>query len=77
MDRDDKILWGLLWGWKCEAAAPLIIQFIFAEHLWVLIPDILIVMGAELLVDWVKHAFITKFNGIPVDVNMLFYFMYW
>ena len=41
----------------------------FSEHFWVLIPDIILVMLAEFLVDWVKHAFITKFNEIPFDVN--------
>jgi len=27
------------------------------------------VLGAELLVDWIKHAFILKFNEIPADVS--------
>ncbi|KRZ78979.1 Protein TAPT1 -like protein [Trichinella papuae] len=31
-------------------------------------PDLVFVFVAELLVDWVKHAFITKFNEIPADV---------
>jgi hypothetical protein len=26
------------------------------------------IVVAELLVDWLKHAFITKFNEIPADV---------
>lgn len=38
------------------------------EHFWILIPDILLVMCSEFLVDWVKHAFITKFNEIPSEV---------
>ena len=42
--------------------------FIIADHLWVLIPDVLMVLFTEFLVDWVKHAFITKFNEIPFEV---------
>ena len=38
------------------------------DHLWVLIPDVLMVLFTEFLVDWVKHAFITKFNEIPFEV---------
>jgi hypothetical protein len=26
------------------------------------------VLFAEVLVDWIKHAFITRFNELPVDV---------
>ncbi|CAD6193687.1 unnamed protein product [Caenorhabditis auriculariae] len=33
-----------------------------------MLPDIMMVIGAELLVDWLKHAFITKFNEINADV---------
>ncbi|KAL7063561.1 hypothetical protein AAHC03_01121 [Spirometra sp. Aus1] len=32
------------------------------------LPDILLIFGAEVAVDWVKHAFISKFNVIPSDV---------
>jgi len=28
-----------------------------------------LVMLSEFVVDWVKHAFITKFNEIPSEVN--------
>jgi len=35
------------------------------ETLWVLVPDCIIVLFAEMLVDWVKHAFITRFNELP------------
>ena len=35
-----------------------------------LIPDVLLVMLAEFMVDWVKHAFITKFNEISFEVNI-------
>ena len=31
----------------------------------------MMVMLAELLVDWVKHAFITKFNEISSDVSII------
>ncbi|KIH57109.1 eukaryotic membrane protein [Ancylostoma duodenale] len=39
-----------------------------SEHLREMMPDILMVVGAELLVDWLKHAFITKFNEINAEV---------
>ena len=39
-----------------------------ADHFWEMAPDLAIVFFAEFLVDWVKHAFITKFNDIPVPV---------
>ncbi|VDL92882.1 unnamed protein product [Schistocephalus solidus] len=32
------------------------------------LPDIFLIFGAEVAVDWVKHAFISKFNVIPSDV---------
>ncbi|KAF4513816.1 UNVERIFIED_CONTAM: hypothetical protein B566_EDAN015879 [Ephemera danica] len=38
------------------------------ERFWVLLPDCLFVLLAELLVDWIKHAFITRFNELPVEV---------
>ncbi|RZF33406.1 hypothetical protein LSTR_LSTR015367 [Laodelphax striatellus] len=38
------------------------------ETFWVLVPDCFIVLIAEMLVDWVKHAFITRFNELPVEV---------
>lgn len=38
------------------------------ERLWVLVPDCLLVLLAEVLVDWIKHAFITRFNELKVDV---------
>ncbi|XP_038071065.1 transmembrane anterior posterior transformation protein 1 homolog [Patiria miniata] len=38
------------------------------DHFWELIPDLISVLVAEILVDWVKHAFITKFNSIPAEV---------
>ncbi|WKY03124.1 hypothetical protein Q1695_016436 [Nippostrongylus brasiliensis] len=39
-----------------------------SEHFREMMPDILMVVGAELLVDWLKHAFITKFNEINAEV---------
>ncbi|XP_062865142.1 transmembrane anterior posterior transformation protein 1 homolog isoform X2 [Trichomycterus rosablanca] len=38
------------------------------DHLWVLLPDVCMVVASEMAVDVVKHAFITKFNDIPADV---------
>ena len=39
------------------------------DHIWVIIPDAMVVLFAEILVDWIKHAFILKFNEIPADVR--------
>jgi hypothetical protein len=33
-----------------------------------LAPDCLLVLGAEFLVDWIKHAFITRFNEVSAEV---------
>ncbi|XP_053734600.1 transmembrane anterior posterior transformation protein 1 homolog isoform X3 [Synchiropus splendidus] len=38
------------------------------EHLWVLFPDVFMVVTSEVAVDIIKHAFITKFNNITADV---------
>uniref|UniRef100_A0A8C2CL59 Transmembrane anterior posterior transformation 1b n=1 Tax=Cyprinus carpio TaxID=7962 RepID=A0A8C2CL59_CYPCA len=38
------------------------------DHLWVLFPDVCMVIASETVVDIVKHAFITKFNDITADV---------
>lgn len=40
-----------------------------ADHLWVLLPDVFMVILSEVTVDIVKHAFITKFNDITADVR--------
>uniref|UniRef100_A0AAR2KYV6 Transmembrane anterior posterior transformation 1a n=1 Tax=Pygocentrus nattereri TaxID=42514 RepID=A0AAR2KYV6_PYGNA len=40
-----------------------------SDHLWVLLPDVLMVVTSEVAVDVVKHAFITKFNDITADVS--------
>jgi len=42
--------------------------FSFSESFWNLAPDCLLVLGAEFLVDWIKHAFITRFNEVSADV---------
>lgn len=34
------------------------------------------VVIAELMVDWLKHAFITKFNEIPAEVYRGSFFSY-
>ncbi|XP_062534189.1 protein TAPT1 homolog [Armigeres subalbatus] len=39
-----------------------------SEQFFVMIPDCIYVMLTEIFVDWIKHAFITRFNEIPVDV---------
>ncbi|XP_076297672.1 protein TAPT1 homolog isoform X1 [Lasioglossum baleicum] len=39
-----------------------------SERLAVLLPDCIMLLLAEVLVDWVKHAFITRFNELPSTV---------
>ncbi|XP_037317357.2 transmembrane anterior posterior transformation protein 1 homolog isoform X1 [Pungitius pungitius] len=38
------------------------------DHLWVLFPDVFMVVTSEVAVDIIKHAFITKFNDITAEV---------
>ncbi|VDM96826.1 unnamed protein product, partial [Onchocerca ochengi] len=38
------------------------------EHFVEMLPDLALVIVAEIIVDWLKHAFITKFNEIPAEV---------
>ncbi|XP_015771532.1 PREDICTED: transmembrane anterior posterior transformation protein 1 homolog [Acropora digitifera] len=38
------------------------------DHLYVICPYLFAVLLSEYFVDWIKHAFITKFNNIPVEV---------
>ncbi|CAJ1059094.1 transmembrane anterior posterior transformation protein 1 homolog [Xyrichtys novacula] len=38
------------------------------DHLWVMFPDVFMVVTSEVVVDIIKHAFITKFNDITADV---------
>ena len=40
-----------------------------ADHLYVICPYLFAVLLSEYFVDWIKHAFITKFNNIPVEVS--------
>lgn len=42
---------------------------VLSDHLWVLFPDVAMVIASEIAVDVVKHAFITKFNDISADVS--------
>lgn len=44
-------------------------HLMFSDHLWVLFPDVVMVLASEFTVDVVKHAFITKFNDISADVS--------
>ena len=37
-------------------------------HLEMLVPHIVLVICGEVVVDWIKHAFITKFNDIKPDI---------
>ncbi|KAK1346036.1 hypothetical protein QTO34_008505 [Cnephaeus nilssonii] len=46
------------------------------DHLWVLFPDVCMVIASEIAVDIVKHAFITKFNDITADVCIFVYSEY-
>lgn len=39
-----------------------------SEQFFVMLPDCFWVMFTEFIVDWIKHAFITRFNEIPIDV---------
>ncbi|KAK2718443.1 hypothetical protein QYM36_005680 [Artemia franciscana] len=38
------------------------------NRFWILFPNCIAVLLAEPIIDWVKHAFITRFNDIPIDV---------
>jgi hypothetical protein len=38
------------------------------ERFWDLLLDCGVILLVEFLVDWTKHAFITRFNKIPLDV---------
>lgn len=41
---------------------------IILESFWELMLDCLYVMISEMLIDWTKHAFITRFNEINLSV---------
>nr|XP_046263169.1 transmembrane anterior posterior transformation protein 1 homolog isoform X2 [Scatophagus argus] len=38
------------------------------DHMWMLFPDVFMVIISEVAVDIIKHAFITKFNDITAEV---------
>ncbi|XP_023025545.1 protein TAPT1 homolog [Leptinotarsa decemlineata] len=38
------------------------------ERFWVMLPDCFSILLAEMFVDWIKHAFITRFNELNLDV---------
>ncbi|XP_045523247.1 protein TAPT1 homolog isoform X1 [Pieris brassicae] len=38
------------------------------DRFWILAPDCVLVLTFEVIIDWVKHAFITRFNEIPFGV---------
>ncbi|GMT09246.1 hypothetical protein PFISCL1PPCAC_543 [Pristionchus fissidentatus] len=38
------------------------------DHLFAMAPNLILIIGCEFVVDWLKHAFITKFNEINVKV---------
>ena len=50
--------------------------FVFTEHLYVICPYLVAVVSSEYFVDWIKHAFITKFNNIPVEVSIYIHSFY-
>ncbi|CAH1119288.1 unnamed protein product [Phaedon cochleariae] len=39
-----------------------------SERFWIMLPDCIVILIAEMFVDWIKHAFITKFNELNLDV---------
>lgn len=39
-----------------------------SEQFYVLLPDCCYVLIVEVFIDWLKHAFITRFNELPADV---------
>jgi hypothetical protein len=41
----------------------------FPDHLYELLPSVALLLFSEVFVDWVKHAFITKFNCISSEVR--------
>ena len=49
---------------SCSSHNNWFINVIIADHLAVLLPLIVLIFLTEIFVDWIKHGFITKFNGI-------------
>jgi len=46
----------------------ILLYFIVSESFWELMLDCIYVMVSEMLIDWTKHAFITRFNEINLSV---------
>jgi Eukaryotic membrane protein family len=59
-----------------ESASSTVCVVCVVDHFWVIVPDMLLVMVAEIIVDSVKHAFITKFNELPSEVELLYCLRY-
>lgn len=59
--------WTLSWCTRQSRSRAVVA---FSDHLWVLFPDVVMVLASEVAVDVVKHAFITKFNDISADVSL-------
>ncbi|KAL7752672.1 hypothetical protein RI367_001674 [Sorochytrium milnesiophthora] len=68
-----------LWDWTFTVALPQVAvqsqltSVTFAlpaitRLMWTVISPALVMMGSEVLVDWLKHAFITKFNGVRPNI---------
>ena len=45
-----------------------IFKLCIPESFWSLAPDCLLVLCSEFFVDWIKHAFITRFNEVSAEV---------
>ena len=37
------------------------------SHVYVMLPDVGLIIASEIAIDWIKHAFVTKFNGISIE----------
>ena len=57
------------------ACQPPICTYVCAGHLQELLPDIVLILGSEVLVDWIKHAFLLKFNNIEPEVCACVYIL--
>lgn len=44
------------------------IIFWFSEQFWILLPDCILVLVSEIFVDWIKHAFISRFNELQPEI---------
>lgn len=38
------------------------------DRFWIMLPDCIAILISEMVVDWIKHAFITRFNELNLDV---------